>query len=29
MSIHDLLDKMESAEESFLNTEFLAPVLTR
>jgi len=27
MSIHDLLNKMESAEESFLNTEFLAPVL--
>jgi hypothetical protein len=27
MSIHDLLDKMESAEEAFLQTEFLAPVL--
>jgi hypothetical protein len=27
MSIHDLLDKMEAAEEAFLNTEFLAPVL--
>jgi hypothetical protein len=27
MSIHDLLDKMESAEDAFLKTEFLAPVL--
>jgi hypothetical protein len=27
MSIHNLLDKMESAEEAFLETEFLAPVL--
>jgi hypothetical protein len=27
MSIHNLLDRMESAEESFLKTEFLAPVL--
>lgn len=27
MNIHSLLDKMESAEESFLRTEFLAPVL--
>ncbi|MGD8794399.1 MAG: hypothetical protein PVF47_17750 [Anaerolineae bacterium] len=27
MSIHDLLDKMESAEDEFLETEFLAPVL--
>ncbi len=27
MSIHDLLDKMEAAEEAFLETEFLAPVL--
>jgi hypothetical protein len=27
MSIHDLLDKMESAEDAFLQTEFLAPVL--
>jgi hypothetical protein len=27
MSIHDLLDKMESAEDAFLETEFLAPVL--
>ncbi|MBA3531169.1 MAG: hypothetical protein H0T73_04520 [Ardenticatenales bacterium] len=27
MNIHDLLNKMESAEEGFLNTEFLAPVL--
>ena len=27
MSIHDLLNKMESAEESFLETEFLAPLL--
>jgi hypothetical protein len=27
MSIHDLLDKMESAEEEFLKTEFLAAVL--
>ncbi len=27
MSIHDLLDKMESAEDDFLQTEFLAPVL--
>ncbi len=27
MSIHNLLDKMESAEEAFLATEFLAPVL--
>ena len=28
MSIHDLLDKMESAEQAFLETEFLAPVLS-
>jgi hypothetical protein len=27
MSIHDLLDRMESAEDAFLETEFLAPVL--
>ena len=27
MSIYDLLDKMESAEQSFLETEFMAPVL--
>jgi hypothetical protein len=27
MSIHDLLDRMESAEGAFLETEFLAPVL--
>ncbi len=27
MSIHDLLNKMEAAEESFLNAEFLSPVL--
>ena len=27
MDIHSLLDKMESAEEAFLETEFLAPVL--
>jgi hypothetical protein len=27
MGIHDLLDRMESAEEAFLQTEFLAPVL--
>jgi hypothetical protein len=27
MSIHDLLDKMESAEDAFLETEFLAPLL--
>jgi hypothetical protein len=27
MNIHDLLNKMESAEEAFLNAEFLAPVL--
>ncbi len=27
MNIHNLLDKMESAEESFLSTEFMAPVL--
>ena len=27
MSIHDLLDKMQSAEEEFLQTEFLAAVL--
>lgn len=27
MSIHDLLDRMESAEDDFLKTEFLAPVL--
>lgn len=27
MSVHDLLDRMESAEEAFLQTEFLAPVL--
>lgn len=27
MNIHDLLNKMESAEEAFLQTEFLAPVL--
>jgi hypothetical protein len=27
MSIHNLLDKMEAAEEAFLETEFLAPVL--
>ena len=27
MSIHDLLDRMESAEDAFLKTEFLAPVL--
>ena len=27
MSIHDLLNKMEAAEEAFLKTEFLAPVL--
>lgn len=26
-NIHNLIDKMASAEESFLNTEFLAPVL--
>jgi hypothetical protein len=28
MSVHDLLHKMEAAEEAFLTTEFLAPVLT-
>ena len=28
MSIYDLLDKMESAEQAFLETEFLAPVLS-
>ena len=28
MSIHDLLDRLESAEEAFLQTEFLAPVLS-
>ena len=27
MSVHDLLDRMESAEDAFLETEFLAPVL--
>jgi hypothetical protein len=27
MGIHDLLDKMESAERAFLDSEFLAPVL--
>ena len=27
MGIHDLLDKMASAERAFLETEFLAPVL--
>lgn len=27
MSIHDLLDRMESAERAFLETKFLAPVL--
>ncbi len=27
MSIHDLLNKMESAEQAFLETEFMAPVL--
>ncbi|MCP4108900.1 MAG: hypothetical protein GY749_25705 [Desulfobacteraceae bacterium] len=27
MSIHDLLNKMEAAEESFLDAEFLSPVL--
>jgi hypothetical protein len=27
MSIHDLLNKMEAAEEAFLETEFLAPIL--
>ncbi|MFN2226738.1 MAG: hypothetical protein ACK2UY_10530 [Anaerolineae bacterium] len=27
MSIHDLLDRMESAEDAFRRTEFLAPVL--
>jgi hypothetical protein len=27
MGIHSLLDKMESAEDAFLETEFLAPVL--
>jgi hypothetical protein len=27
VSIHDLLDKMESAEDAFLETDFLAPVL--
>jgi hypothetical protein len=27
MGIHDLLDKMESAEEAFLQAEFLAPIL--
>ena len=27
MSIHDLLDRMESAEDAFLRAEFLAPVL--
>lgn len=27
MSVHDLLDKLESAEESFLEAEFLAPIL--
>lgn len=27
MSIHDLLNKMEAAEEAFLETEFLSPIL--
>lgn len=27
VSIHNLLDQMESAEDAFLKTEFLAPVL--
>jgi hypothetical protein len=27
MSIHDLLNKMEDAEEAFLDTEFLSPIL--
>jgi len=27
VNIHNLLDKMESAEETFLETEFLAPIL--